>query len=146
MGWRVQVATCVINQWALDFDGNCSRILKSTYTSLNVIGILYTPIGQAFLDRSSSERNTESVQNWKYRRLTQKKVSLERFSCISQKVAMAAVTISMKAIQSCTVIRSWLSFFVLPSPKTSCVTLECKSSYAHTLLYMYIQCLCLFFF
>eukprot|EP00118_Oscarella_pearsei_P009518 m.54994 g.54994 ORF g.54994 m.54994 type:complete len:860 (+) comp34441_c0_seq2:13-2592(+) len=29
MGWKVKIATCVLNQWALDFDGNCSRILQS---------------------------------------------------------------------------------------------------------------------
>lgn len=26
---KVTVATCVLNQWALDFDGNCHRILES---------------------------------------------------------------------------------------------------------------------
>ncbi len=26
---KVTVATCVLNQWALDFDGNCCRILES---------------------------------------------------------------------------------------------------------------------
>ena len=29
MGRKVTVATCVLNQWALDFDGNCQRILES---------------------------------------------------------------------------------------------------------------------
>ena len=26
---RITVATCSLNQWALDFDGNCARILES---------------------------------------------------------------------------------------------------------------------
>nr|XP_045008151.1 glutamine-dependent NAD(+) synthetase isoform X1 [Jaculus jaculus] len=29
MGRKVTVATCALNQWALDFEGNCRRILKS---------------------------------------------------------------------------------------------------------------------
>lgn len=29
MGRKVTVATCALNQWALDFEGNFQRILKS---------------------------------------------------------------------------------------------------------------------
>lgn len=29
MGRKVTVATCALNQWALDFEGNLQRILKS---------------------------------------------------------------------------------------------------------------------
>lgn len=29
MGRKVVLATCTLNQWAMDFDGNCKRILKS---------------------------------------------------------------------------------------------------------------------
>ncbi len=29
MGRKVALATCSLNQWALDFDGNLKRILKS---------------------------------------------------------------------------------------------------------------------
>jgi hypothetical protein len=28
---RVTLATCVLNQWALDFDGNLKRILESAF-------------------------------------------------------------------------------------------------------------------
>jgi len=29
MGRKVTLATCTLNQWAMDFDGNLKRILKS---------------------------------------------------------------------------------------------------------------------
>jgi NAD+ synthase (glutamine-hydrolysing) len=29
MGRKVVVSTCALNQWALDFEGNYTRILKS---------------------------------------------------------------------------------------------------------------------
>jgi len=31
MGRKVVLATCTLNQWAMDFDGNCRRILKSKF-------------------------------------------------------------------------------------------------------------------
>ena len=31
MGKKVTLACCALNQWALDFDGNLRRILKSEY-------------------------------------------------------------------------------------------------------------------
>ena len=35
MGRKVTVATCTLNQWAMDFEGNLSRILRSEYISLD---------------------------------------------------------------------------------------------------------------
>uniref|UniRef100_A0A0E9T611 Uncharacterized protein n=1 Tax=Anguilla anguilla TaxID=7936 RepID=A0A0E9T611_ANGAN len=29
MGRKVTLSACSLNQWSLDFDGNCARILKS---------------------------------------------------------------------------------------------------------------------
>ena len=31
MGRKVVLATCALNQWAMDFDGNLKRILKSKF-------------------------------------------------------------------------------------------------------------------
>jgi hypothetical protein len=31
MGRTVTLATCTLNQWAMDFEGNLTRIIESTY-------------------------------------------------------------------------------------------------------------------
>jgi len=31
MGRKAVLATCTLNQWAMDFDGNCRRILRSKF-------------------------------------------------------------------------------------------------------------------
>lgn len=41
MGRAVTVATCALNQWALDFEGNLERILKSEWLLSPAIGILF---------------------------------------------------------------------------------------------------------
>jgi NAD+ synthase (glutamine-hydrolysing) len=33
MGRKAKLAVCTLNQWALDFDGNVKRILKSIETA-----------------------------------------------------------------------------------------------------------------
>jgi NAD+ synthase (glutamine-hydrolysing) len=35
MGRKVTLATCTLNQWAMDFEGNLSRILQSKYMLLS---------------------------------------------------------------------------------------------------------------
>jgi len=34
MGRKVVLATCSLNQWAMDFDGNLNRILKSKFACM----------------------------------------------------------------------------------------------------------------
>lgn len=38
MGRKVTVATCALNQWALDFEGNLQRILKSESGTVGGVG------------------------------------------------------------------------------------------------------------
>ena len=35
MGHKVKLATCVLNQWALDFEGNYRRIIESIAIAKN---------------------------------------------------------------------------------------------------------------
>uniref|UniRef100_A0AC11E352 NAD synthetase 1 n=1 Tax=Ovis aries TaxID=9940 RepID=A0AC11E352_SHEEP len=42
MGRKVTVATCALNQWALDFEGNLQRILKMA-TAVGIIIMSRTP-------------------------------------------------------------------------------------------------------
>lgn len=47
MGRKVTVATCALNQWALDFEGNLQRILKSE----SRVGVGWTGEGQFWSSR-----------------------------------------------------------------------------------------------
>lgn len=43
MGRKVTVATCALNQWALDFEGNLQRILKSESGAVGLRGAQRCP-------------------------------------------------------------------------------------------------------
>ena len=44
MGRKVTLATCSLNQWALDFDGNLRRIVKSELITLYAFLLILLPV------------------------------------------------------------------------------------------------------